>query len=166
MTEISLTPYADWIKKHKTHKLQIFRSVGQVHETRITRCLDCKQRFTSFHKLENQMEIYKSSNSRVSVLNPGHQYAVHIVVDEKRGGSFMLQFQDGAANEVGGRNGIQNEEVLAVLIDRLKYLQDKFPCRENAIVITKLEEALMWLERRTEMRKLQGVEGKNEAHKS
>ena len=58
-------------------------------------------------------------------------------------------------------NGTTNEEVLRMLIDRLGYLQSKFPCRENAIVITKLEESLMWLEKRTNDRKARNVEGKN-----
>lgn len=57
-------------------------------------------------------------------------------------------------------NGTTNEEVLAVLIDRMHYLQGKFPCRENAIVITKLEESLMWLNKRTADRKARNVEGK------
>lgn len=57
-------------------------------------------------------------------------------------------------------DGTTNEEVLKVLIHRMYYLQDKFPCRENAIVITKLEECLMWLEKRTADRKARGVEGK------
>jgi hypothetical protein len=66
--------------------------------------------------------------------------------------------------QVGGElktlhDGTTNEEVLRVLIDRLQYLQGKFPCRENAIVITKLEESLMWLEKRTADRKKRGVEG-------
>jgi hypothetical protein len=56
-------------------------------------------------------------------------------------------------------NGTTNEEVLAVLIDRLRYLQAKTACRENAIVITKLEESLMWLNKRTEDRKARSVEG-------
>lgn len=58
--------------------------------------------------------------------------------------------------------GTTNEEVLKVLINRLQFLQGKFPCRENAIVITKLEESLMWLEKRTEDRISRGVEGKQE----
>ena len=50
-------------------------------------------------------------------------------------------------------DGTTNEEVLEMLIDRMNYLQGKFPCRENAIVITKLQESLMWLEKRTADRK-------------
>lgn len=57
-------------------------------------------------------------------------------------------------------DGTTNEEVLRVLINRMQSLQEKFPCRENAIVTTKLEECLMWLEKRTADRKARGVEGK------
>ena len=57
-------------------------------------------------------------------------------------------------------DGTTNEEVLAMLINRMQYLQGKFPCRENAIVITKLEESLMWLNKRTADRKARNVEGK------
>jgi hypothetical protein len=58
-------------------------------------------------------------------------------------------------------DGTTNEEVLRVLIDRLGVMQAKFPCRENAIVTTHLETALLWLEKRTADRKARGVEGKH-----
>lgn len=60
-------------------------------------------------------------------------------------------------------NGTTNEEVLEMLIDRMKYLQAKFPCKENACCITHLEEGLMWLEKRTKDRLKRGVEGKHMA---
>ena len=56
-------------------------------------------------------------------------------------------------------DGTTNEEVLAMLIDRLQFLGEKLPCRENSIAITKCEEALMWLNKRTAERKARGVEG-------
>lgn len=57
------------------------------------------------------------------------------------------------------QNGTTNEEVLKVLINRLQFMHAKLPSRESAIVITKLEESLMWLEKRTVNRKAAGVEG-------
>lgn len=60
-------------------------------------------------------------------------------------------------------DGTTNEEVLAMLIDRMNYLQKLCPCRENAIVITKLEESLMWLNKRTAERKARNVEGTSHA---
>lgn len=61
-------------------------------------------------------------------------------------------------------DGTTNEVVLEALIDRMEHLQAKLPCGENAVVITKLEEALMWLNlmwlnRRTGKRDSRGVEG-------
>lgn len=58
-------------------------------------------------------------------------------------------------------DGTTNEEILEVLINRMQYLQGKFPCRENAIVMTHLETALLWLNKRTEDRKKRNVEGKH-----
>ena len=57
-------------------------------------------------------------------------------------------------------DGTTNEEVIEMLIDRMEYLQGKFACKENAIVITNLQESLMWLEKRTSDRKKRNVEGK------
>ena len=59
-------------------------------------------------------------------------------------------------------DGTTNEDVLKVLIDRMRYLNTKIACRENSLAITKLEEALMWLNKRTENRRIRGVEGTNE----
>ena len=58
-------------------------------------------------------------------------------------------------------NGTTLEELLRVGIKRLKELNDRFSCRENSIAITKMEEALMWLNKRTEDRIERGVEGKH-----
>jgi len=76
-----------------------------------------------------------------------------------------IKFQEGAIGEVGV-NGCQIEDVINVLVERLEGFQKGgLPCRENALAITKLEEARMWLNERTRKRKEQGVEGKNEQHK-
>lgn len=63
-------------------------------------------------------------------------------------------------------DGTTNEEVLKMLIDRMKVLGEKLPCRENSMAVTKLEEALLWLEYRTQKRKLQNVESTPFAHKN
>ena len=76
-----------------------------------------------------------------------------------------IQFQHGPVGD-NGVNGVQNEQVIDLLVLRLRDLNSKFPCRENSIAITKLEEALLWLEKRTAVRVEQGVEGKDLAHVS
>lgn len=57
--------------------------------------------------------------------------------------------------------GTTLEEMLRVSIERLQDLNLRFPCRENSIAITNIEQALMWLNKRTEERKARGVEGKH-----
>jgi len=48
--------------------------------------------------------------------------------------------------------GLQSEQLLICLIDRHKKLNEKFPSREGALAITKMEEALHWLEARVKER--------------
>jgi hypothetical protein len=72
-----------------------------------------------------------------------------------------ISFQNGPMLEFGV-NGITQEALLAIVIDRLRGFQSgPFSCRENAIALTKCEEALMWLQKRTMDRVRRGVEGRN-----
>ena len=84
--------------------------------------------------------------------------------EEDRVARQEIQFQHGTIPE-NGINGVTNEAVLALLAMRIRALNQKFPCRENSIAITKIEEARLWLQERTRVREEQGVEGKNENHK-
>ncbi len=71
----------------------------------------------------------------------------------------LILFQNGPIKEFGV-NGLTHEALLAITIDRLRYFQaGPFSCRDNAIALTHLEEALMWLQRRTCERIKRGVEG-------
>ena len=76
-----------------------------------------------------------------------------------------IQFQNGPIKE-HGVNGVQLPEVLRICLARYKMLNKSFPCRENSLVITKLQEALMWDEERTAKRTQQGVEGYDRPHLS
>ncbi len=71
----------------------------------------------------------------------------------------LVKFQNGPIKEAGV-NGVTQEALLAICIDRLRSFQGgKYACRENAIALTKMEEALMWLQKRTRAREVRGVEG-------
>jgi len=94
--------------------------------------------------------------------NANHTYQVFTAV---AGGGAVgtaiqtVQFQKGAIKE-HGINGVMNEDLIAMVIDRLESFQNSpFKCRENALAITKLEEALHWLRHRTTKRENRGVEG-------
>lgn len=103
----------------------------------------------------------------MKVLKEGHLYELDMfesTLDDRN--NQKIQFiekvpvAEGSTELITLNNGTTNEEVLEMLINRMSYLQSKFPCRENAIVITKLEESLMWLNKRTRDRIKRGVEGK------
>ena len=79
--------------------------------------------------------------------------------DKAPGFCYVIDFQNGPIAEVGV-NGITNEVLLAILIDRLQGFQKgDFACRENALALTKLEEGAHWLNHRTQARIARGVEG-------
>lgn len=74
------------------------------------------------------------------------------------GNTLTVEFHVGDPAE--GVNGVTHEVLLAILIDRLRGFQKgPFACRENALALTKLEEARHWLEARTRERQARGVEG-------
>lgn len=64
-------------------------------------------------------------------------------------------------------NGAFVDDVIEAARQRLEFYQKatsgKFACRENAIAITKLEEALHWLYARRQERDKRGVQGLHEA---
>jgi len=87
-----------------------------------------------------------------------HQY--NVVQKDSKNVHAMVKFQKGPVKETKA-NGCFNEDLIAIVIDRLQGFQNgDFPCRENALALTKLEEALHWLDHRTKDRQTRGVEGK------
>lgn len=103
--------------------------------------------------------------------NANHRYEItgfdirHHVSTSDPGPKFsrcLVIFQDGPLQE-SSANGISNEAMLAIVEDRLKGFQSGgFACRENAIALTKIQEAMHWLHHRTRDRMSRGVEGTNQ----
>ena len=70
-----------------------------------------------------------------------------------------VNFQEGPIKECGV-NGVCNEDLIAMVICRLEHFQkSEYSSRDNAMAITKLEEAMLWLRKRTIGRENRGVEG-------
>jgi len=147
-------------------------------------------RFIHSHKVNGLNEAIEIS---VGLDGPGgasHQYNVigfgeNIPNIGPRPFGVNIRFQNGPIATEKDFNGITNEALLAVLIDRMQGFQGELPhqkeqmsaatthlaerppvapfrCRENAIALTHLEEALMWLQKRTRERMARNVEGKLE----
>lgn len=100
------------------------------------------------------------------VVTPGHVYELENFEDKAAPGQ-VLKFIEKQPKEGGApgeletvMDGTTNEDVLKVLIHRCGCLMAKFPSRETAVAITKMDEALMWLEKRTRDRMARNVEGK------
>ena len=63
--------------------------------------------------------------------------------------TYSINFQNGPIKEAGV-NGVTNEAMLAIVIDRLRSFQaGPFACEENALSLNHCEKALRWLQRRT-----------------
>lgn len=72
-----------------------------------------------------------------------------------------IPFQNGPIGEAGV-NGVTQEALLAIVADRLRSFQSgAFACRENAVALTHIETAMLWLHKRTLDRQQRGVEGTN-----
>ena len=109
---------------------------------------------------------------RIDVLDePGqgnacHHYEIHADESKVTLGSGVtvscqVRFQNGPSQEAGV-NGISGEALLAIIEDRLQGFQSgPYACRENALALTKIQEAMMWLSKRTRDRVARGVEGRN-----
>ncbi len=90
--------------------------------------------------------------------NANHQYSIS-TTQEPSTILGIVDFQKGPVKE-SGVNGVMNEDLIAIVIDRLQGFQSgDYKCRENAIALTKLEEAILWLRKRTMDRERRNVEG-------
>jgi hypothetical protein len=72
--------------------------------------------------------------------------------------SLSFTIQNGPIKEKGV-NGCQVDTVIEAAKAILEGLNKQFPCRENSAAITKLDEALHWLEHRKKDRERRAVEG-------
>ena len=119
-----------------------------------------------------------SEGRDIEFLNLGSDFDLAIAVDKERGPGnghhhytiltqdgekelALIDFQKGPIQEVG-INGIQNEQLLGIVIDRLIGFQSgTFACDENQKALELVMDALKHLYIRTGIRSARGVEGKS-----
>jgi hypothetical protein len=79
------------------------------------------------------------------------------------GVGISITWQDGALGRPEARkeqNGALVEDVLEACLGRLRQFQEtRFSCPENVLAASAIEEALKWLQKRTEDREKRLVEG-------
>jgi hypothetical protein len=118
------------------------------------------------HKLPNSLnemvDIHTSTDPDKDGIN--HKYDISLYHCNEWQKVSSIKFQEGSVKDGNVTvNGVTMEGLIAVVIDRLQCFQ-KGPLnsRENALAITKLEEAIHWLHHRTLERNQRGVEGSNQ----
>ncbi len=98
--------------------------------------------------------------------NAYHRYTIRHYSDDKEKGIGTvladIQFQNGARKEQDSISGVSSMDLLEIVRHNLQCFQSgEFATRENAIALTKVEEALLWLNKRSEDRAERNVLGKN-----
>jgi hypothetical protein len=72
-----------------------------------------------------------------------------------------VQFQNGPRGDLNSIAGVTHAAIVALLLEQLRQFQlGPYPSRETALIITKLEETLDIIHRRTRERANRGVLGK------
>lgn len=103
--------------------------------------------------------MYNSNGTYVNISDEQSRPAGGYVKDR----GIHIEWQNGPLSVDGVRkepNGAFVEDVIRAAIQRIEYYQgSQFKCRENALALTKLEEALHWLQARTARREAAGTEG-------
>lgn len=109
------------------------------------------------NKLNNVITLGKKEN--------GGAYHDYSITYKDEDGTYQtpISFQKGGRNTEGSKSGVIDTDLLEIVRHRLQcFQQGEFATRENAIALTHIEEALMWLNRRVEERAERNVLGKNE----
>lgn len=115
-----------------------------------------QEKLSTIQKRNCLNDVYRAAD-------PGPGGACHCYVVRKAGsdeGVGAVVFQKGPRNEEGSIHGVLEGDLLEIVRDRLKAFQaGEFACRENALALTHVEEALLWMARRVDDRLERGVMG-------
>jgi hypothetical protein len=92
-----------------------------------------------------------------------HEYEVVMLTNAGHETSTRIMFQKGPRKDPDSQYGVLDPDLLEIVRDRLISFQaGPFASRYNAVALTHVEEALMWLNRRVEDRIERNVLGTNE----
>jgi hypothetical protein len=97
------------------------------------------------------------------VIDRGHQYELLTLDgDDKQLLTFVKREGNKYPGNCGSHSGTTLQSVIRALIDRVEYLQNQIPCRENEGVLLNLQDALFLLESRAMRR--HGLDSRHLTH--
>ena len=89
----------------------------------------------------------------MKIVESGHTYQLtHFDGEHSSLLIFFKREGDGYPGNIGHHEGTNLQEVIRVLLDRTKYLDNQIEDYTNKIVMRHLRSALIWLEKRAAMR--------------
>lgn len=119
---------------------------------------DLESPWTFYIKIDRLSTLYLHRNDLVAMMTYRDEDPSE-PVDLEFFNMARVKFQNGPIKE-HGVNGLSQEALLAVLIDRLEGFQSgQFKCRDNEVALTHIESAALWLHKRTLERVARNVEG-------
>lgn len=108
----------------------------------------------TIQKRNNLNEVFASP-----IVGPGGAHHTYHI-DMPEGNLAIIKFQNGPRNAEGSIPGVLDTDLLEIVRDRLRCFQNgDYSCRENALALTCIEEALLWMNKRVEDRAERNVLG-------
>ena len=107
-------------------------------------------KLSTIQKRNNLNEIYRAGDS-----GPGGAYHDYHIISEGKTEHFhcLILFQKGPRSDYNSRHGVLDCDLLEIVRDRLRCFQNgDYATRENEMALQHVEEALLWMNKRTEDR--------------
>jgi hypothetical protein len=108
-------------------------------------------KLSTIQKRENLNTVHAEDE-----IGPGgahHSYMICVPLSETESDYVGIKFQKGPRKEATSQHGVLDTDLLEIVRHRLQCFQaGEFATRENAIALTHIEEALLWMNKRVEDR--------------
>ena len=114
------------------------------------------RKIVTIQKRNNLNVVYRAEGTGAG--GATHYYLIKKIDNDEIVGE--IRFQHGPRNAPNSIHGVLDNDLLEIVRDRLiAFNNGEFATRENAMAITHIEEALLWLNKRVEDRAERGVLG-------
>ena len=118
------------------------------------------RKLSTIQKRENLNEVFAMDEKGNGGAN--HKYLISVDKGLMQPKEIIIELQNGPRLEEASIHGAIDSDLLEIVRDRLTgFQQGGFATRENAIALTHIEEALLWMNKRVEDRIERNVLGTN-----